>query len=148
VLRILELLSDMFGYVVVDTPPLLGELVLQAVASSDAVALVASLDVPSVKDARLGLQAFDLLQVPREKVALVLNRADSKVHLLPRDVEKVLEERIDFAFPSEAAVPQSVNQGQPALLAYPRSRFAAEALAMAEFVLARAEEARKATPAL
>ncbi|MGH9104419.1 MAG: AAA family ATPase [Acidimicrobiales bacterium] len=138
-LRVLDLLKEMFAYVVIDTPPHLSEVVLQAVAASDTVAFVLAMDVPSVKNARLGLQAFQLLQLPLDKVALLLNRADSRVHLADHDVERALELRVDLAFPSEVAVPQSVNQGLPVLLAYPRSRFGSQVHQLAELVLARAD---------
>ncbi len=139
-LRVLDLLRKMFGHVVVDTPPHLSEVVLQAVAASDLVAFLVAMDVPSVKNARLGLQAFQLLQIPFEKIALLLNRADSHVHLNAHDIENALEMKVDLALPSEAAVPQSVNQGTPALLEYPRSRFAGQMAQLADIVLARAEE--------
>lgn len=140
-LRVLELLTYMFPYVVLDTPPQLSELVLQAVAASDTVAFVVGMDVPSVKNAHLGLQVFELLQVQREKLAVVLNRADSRVHLTWRDIERALGTKIDVGFPSEVTVPQAINQGQPTLVAYPRSRFAAQALQLADFILARASKA-------
>jgi pilus assembly protein CpaE len=142
-LRVLDLLRKMFAHVVVDTPPHLSEVVLQAVAASDMVAFLVAMDVPSVKSARLGLQAFELLQLPFEKVALLLNRADSRVHLNAHDIERALELKIDLALPSEAAVPQSVNQGTPALLEYPRSRFAGQLAQLADLVLARAEESAR-----
>ncbi len=136
-LQILDLLRRMFSYVVVDTPPHLSEVVLQAVAASDLVSFLVAMDVPSVKNARLGLQAFELLQFPLERVVLLLNRADSRVHLSAHDIEKALEMKVDMELPSEAAVPQSVNQGSPTLLEYPRSRFAAQMGQLAELVLAR-----------
>jgi pilus assembly protein CpaE len=138
-LRVLHLLKEMFAYVVIDTPPHLSEVVLQAVAASDAVAFVVAMDVPSVKNARLGLQAFELLQLPLGKVLLLLNRADSRVYLANDDIERVLEMKVDLAFPSEATVPQSVNQGVPALIEYPRSRFSNQVYQLADLVLARAE---------
>jgi pilus assembly protein CpaE len=138
-LHVLNLLRDMFPQVIVDTPPQLNESVLQAVAASDTVAFVVGMDVPSVKNAHLGLQAFELLQVQRDKVVVVLNRADSKVHLTWHDIEKALETKVDVGFPSEVTVPQAINQGQPTLVAYPRSRFAAQALQLADLVLARAQ---------
>ena len=125
----------------IDTPPHLSEVVLQAVAESDLVCFVVEMDVPSVKNARLGLQAFELLQLPLAKVVLLLNRANSKVHLKPDDIERVLEMKVDIALPSDAAVPQSVNQGVPALLEYPRSQYAAQIDQLAGLVLARSEEA-------
>ncbi len=139
-LRVLDILRGMFAHVVIDTPPHLSEVVLQAVAESDLVGFVVEMDVPSVKSARLGLQAFELLQLPMSKVVLLLNRADSKVHLKPDHIERVLEMKVDIALPSDAAVPQSINQGVPLLLQYPRSQYAAQINQLARLVLARAEE--------
>lgn len=138
-LRVLDLLQAMFSHVVIDTPPQLSELVLQAVTHSDAVVFVVGLDVPAAKSARIGLQAFDLLQVPRDKLVLVLNRAGSHVHLTARDIEKALGVSLDIGLPSELVVPQSVNEGQPAIIAYPRSRFSSQALALTDLLLAKAE---------
>jgi pilus assembly protein CpaE len=145
-LRVLELLQDMFAHVVVDTPPHLSEVVLQAVALSDTICFVVGMDVPSVKNASLGLQAFELLQLPLDKVLLVLNRADSRVHIDERDIESALEIGIDLTFPSEVAVPQSVNQGNPVVLEYPRSRFSAQIEQLAGLVLARDAELSAAEP--
>jgi pilus assembly protein CpaE len=143
-LRVLGLLQEMFENVVIDSPPHLSDVVLQAVAESNTVVFVVALDVPSVKNARLGLQAFDLLQFPTEKVMLVINRADSKVHLSLGDIERALEKKVDLALPSEAVVPRSVNQGVPALLEYPKSRFAAQVQQLADIVLARTAAAAPA----
>ncbi len=140
ILRVLELMREMFAHVIIDTPPHLSEVVLQAVAESDLVAFLVAMDVPSVKNARLGLQAFDLLRLPMDKVLLVLNRADSKVHLAPHDVERALELRVHLSLPSDPVVPQSVNQGVPVQIAYPRSRFAGQVAQLAEIVMSRAEQ--------
>ena len=145
-LRLLGLLQEMFENVIIDSPPHLSDVVLQAVAESNSVVFVVALDVPSVKNARLGLQAFDLLQFPTEKVMLVINRADSKVHLSLGDIERALEKKVDLALPSEAVVPRSVNQGVPALLEYPRSRFSAQIQQLADMVLARTAAAAEPTP--
>jgi pilus assembly protein CpaE len=138
-LRVLDLLRDMFSHVVIDTPPHLSEVVLQAVAESDAVGFVVAMDVPSVKNARLGLQAFSLLQIPSAKMVLLLNRADSKVHLAPHDVERALEMKVDLWLPSDVSVVQSVNQGVPALLAFPNSPFSGQIRELGDMMLARAQ---------
>jgi pilus assembly protein CpaE len=143
-IRILGLLRQMFDFVVIDSPPHLSEVVLQAVAESDTIGFIVALDVPSVKNARLGLQAFGLLQLPMERVLLILNRADSKVHLAVNDLERALEMKVELALPSEAAVPQSVNQGVPVMLEYPKSRFASNITQLSSMVLARAQAAAPA----
>jgi pilus assembly protein CpaE len=144
-LRVLDLLRDMFGHVVIDTPPHLSEVVLQAVAESDLVSFIVAMDVPSVKNARLGLQAFSLLQLPLAKVVLLLNRAGSKVHLAPHDIERVLEMKVDLSLPSDVAVTQSINQGVPVLLEYPRAPFSGQMLLLADLVLSRADQAGPGT---
>ena len=133
-LNILGVLRSMCSHVVIDTPPHLSEVVLQAVSESDDVAFVVGMDVPSVKNARLGLQAFELVQLPVDKVVLILNRADSKVHLAVRDVERSLQMKVDITLPSESLVPESVNEGVPALLRSPRSRFAGKIEALAKLI--------------
>ena len=143
--RVLDLLRDTFAHVVIDTPPHLSEVVLQAVAESDLITFVVAMDVPSVKNARLGLQAFSLLQIPLTKVVLLLNRAGSKVHLAPQDIERVLEMKVDLSLPSDVAVTQSVNQGVPVLLEYPRSPFSGQVAELAQLVLARADETGPST---
>jgi pilus assembly protein CpaE len=145
-LKVLELLKEMFAHVVIDTPPHLSEVVLQAVAASDAVAFILGMDVPSVKNASLGLQAFELLQLPLAKVMLLLNRAGTKVHLGDRDIERAIGARIDLALPSEVEVTQAVNQGNPVLIEYPRARFSAGADQLAEMVLQRANEVANDKP--
>ncbi|HZU73353.1 MAG TPA: P-loop NTPase [Acidimicrobiales bacterium] len=133
-----EALREMGAHVVVDTPTGLSDLVLHILADSDDVVFVVGMDIPSVKNARLGLQAFELLEIPLDRVMVVLNRADSKVHLAVRDVERTLQMKVDISLPSEALVPQSVNQGAAAVLTQPRSRFAGAVEQLAQLVKARA----------
>jgi pilus assembly protein CpaE len=139
--RVLEVLRDVADHVVVDTRGGLSEEALELVQASDDVVLVASLDVPSLRGARIGVQVLQLMDVPLERVLVVLNRADAKVHLTRRDVERVLAMRVDVAVPSDGFVPQSVNQGLVAALERPRGRFAAAMGELAAIVLQRAEEA-------
>ena len=75
------MLQEQFDYVVVDTPPAFDDHVLAAFDQSDLVALLATLDIPALKNLKLTLETLDLLNYPRETVAVVLNRADSKVGL-------------------------------------------------------------------
>lgn len=133
---VLEVLREMGALVVIDTPRALDDVVLQTLSESDDIIYVVGMDIPSIKNARLGLQALELVQIPVSRVLLVLNRADSRVQLSPRDVEKVLEMKLDINLPSDGLVPKSVNRGAPAVL--DRSRFAAEIHAMAELLLSRA----------
>jgi len=136
---VLGVLRTMAEVVVVDTPPVLDDLVLALLAESDVVVLVVSLDVPSVKNARLGVQALELVRDPAAPVVLVLNRAGSKVYLSTRDVERTLGLAADVTLPSDVLVPRSINKGTPAALAYERSRFAGGIRRLADLVLSAGE---------
>lgn len=135
---LIELLRSVADYIVVDTAPILDDTTLQVLSESDDIVYVVGMDVPSVKNARLGLQALELVQVPLRRVLLVLNRADSRVHLAVRDVERSLRMKVDAALPSDALVPQSVNRGTPAVLEFERSRFTGRMREIVDLLLARA----------
>ena len=51
------------------------------------VLLVAGMDIPNIKNVKIGLQTLRLLNTPMEKLRLVLNRANSKVKLDVGEVE-------------------------------------------------------------
>ena len=79
--KIIEVLRDNFDFVVVDTPPGFEDGVLAAFDLSDVIVLVASLDIPALKNLKLTLETLDLLGYSRDLWRIVLNRADSKVGL-------------------------------------------------------------------
>lgn len=139
VTRMIELLRESGAHVVIDCAPHLDGVILQALSESDDIVYVTGMDVPTLKNARIGLQALDVLQIPKEKVLLLLNRADSGVNLEPKDVERTLNRKIDVAIPSDAAVPRSVNRGVPAVLAHEKARFSKSMGTLANTISARAE---------
>ena len=99
--NLLHVLRQMFDYVVVDTPPAFTDHVLAAFDESDIVALLAT------------VETLDLLNYPRDRWRIVLNRADSKVGLAMGEVEKTLAVPIALQIPSSRAVPASINRGVP-----------------------------------
>src|SRR6266545_2457386 len=124
VATILKLLRASFGYVVVDTPAVLSDQVMAAFDESDAIAMLATPDVPSIKNLKLTLQAMEQLHYPRDRVRLVVNRADSRVGLRVPDVERLLGRAVDATIPSSRSVPLSVNKGSPVLVEEPRGNVA------------------------
>lgn len=121
VAHILALLRSMFRYVVIDGPSLFTDTILEAFDQTDVVIVVTSMDVPSIKNLKLASQTLQELGIPRDRLRLVLNRADSKVGLSVREVESSLGTQIDGQIPSSREVPYSINQGQPVVLDRPRS---------------------------
>ena len=118
--NILKLLRSAFDYVVIDTPPAFSEPVLGAFDESDWLVMLATLDVPSIKNLKLTLQTMELLHFPKNRMRVVINRSDSKVGLRLPDVEKLLSAPVDATIPSSRSVPLSVNKGSPIMLEEPK----------------------------
>jgi len=120
-MQIIEVLRRFCSFVVVDTPAYFNDVVLGMIEVSDDVLLVAGMDIPNIKNVKIGLQTLRLLNTPMEKLHLVLNRANSKVKLDVTEVERTLQVSADILIPSDIVVPQSVNRGVPVVQSAPRS---------------------------
>ncbi len=120
-LRIIELLRQTSAFVIVDAPAYFNDVVLGLIEASDDVLLVAGMDIPNIKNVKIGLQTLRLLNIPLSKLKLILNRANSKVKLDVGEVERTLGIKADILIPSDVVVPQSVNRGTPVVLDAPKS---------------------------
>ena len=118
VTELLGVLRSMFRYVVVDTPAHLSEHVLTAMDVSTRHVLLATPDVPALKNLRVTQDMLDLLSYPKDARTIVLNRSDSNVGLSTDDVERVLRAPVAAHIPSSRAVPLSINNGTPITLAH------------------------------
>ncbi len=118
--RILSLLKANFDHVVVDTSPAFDEYVLQAFDETDELLLVTTLDVPTLKNVKVAVETLDLLNFPKAKRHLVLNRADDKVGLTPDKVESTLGMSIASAIPTSSQVAHATNSGEPIISAQPK----------------------------
>jgi pilus assembly protein CpaE len=114
-------LQSISGFVVVDTPTSFDDTTLGLLEAADDVLLVGSMDIPSVKNLKIGMQALDLVAIAGPKLRLVLNRANAQVKLDVREIEHVLGLRASFPIPYDLAVPLSINAGVPLVMHDPRS---------------------------
>jgi pilus assembly protein CpaE len=120
VVELLRVLKRMYDYVVIDTPPAFTEHVLASFDVSDVYVLLATLDIPALKNLRLTLDMLDMLGYPREGWQVVLNRSDSRVGLSVDDVVRTLRVPLATQVPSSRAVSASINKGVPIVLDEPR----------------------------
>ena len=119
--RIVKILQSFCAYVVIDTPAHFNDVVLALLEESDDILLISGMDIPNIKNVKLGLQTLRLLNIPVSKLKLVLNRSNSKVKLDIGEVERTLQMKADALIPSDILVPQSVNKGVPAVIDAPKS---------------------------
>lgn len=141
--QIVEILRTFCSVVVVDTPAYFNDVVLGLVEVSDEILLVAGMDIPNIKNVKIGLQTLRLLGTPMEKVRLILNRANSKVKLDVGEVERTLQIQADCLIPSDIVVPQAVNKGVPVVLHAPKSGVARAISQLADLVSPDREAIRR-----
>jgi pilus assembly protein CpaE len=123
-----EFLKDLYSvlrttndFVVVDTPPAFTPEVIASIDASTAVCMVAMMDAPSLKNTKLGLETLELMNYPRERTRVLLNRADAAAGLSREDVSDVLGRRPDVLVPSQREIVRSINAGVPIALSARRS---------------------------
>jgi len=122
--KFLRAIRNDFPYVIVDASVDYSDSALVCFDLSELICLITSLDVVGVK--HLGKALDTLLQIglPRDRLRVVLNRADSKVGLDASDVERVMKVQVDAMIPSSRLVPTSLNKGRPVVLDEPSSEVA------------------------
>ena len=123
--QVFELLRRTQDRVVIDTPPDFTPEVIAAIDVSSHICMVASLDSLSLKNTKLGLETLELMGYDRNAITLVLNRANTDVGITLADFQSIIGRSPDVLVPSDRAVPQSLNNGDPIVLGNARSPVAA-----------------------
>lgn len=118
VAEILDLLQAAYDFVVIDTASNFREINLVSFDRSDLILLTASPDIPTLHNTAKGLDILlDRLEYSRDKVRLVLNRADSASGLSVDDIAKGLNYPISHTIPSDGTTAiWAANAGQPFIL--------------------------------
>lgn len=117
--RILRGLRDSFDYIVVDTAPAFDEQTLTALDETDEVVIVATLDVPTLKNVKVALETLEMLNIARDHRHLLLNRADDAVGLGPEKVESILGMEVSARIATSMDIAAATNSGKPILAANP-----------------------------
>ena len=143
-LAIVKLLQTFCEYVVIDTPSdYTADVIVTLLEHSDDVLLVAGMEIPNIKNVRVGLSYLRLLNFPSSKLRLVVNRSNSRVRLDVGEVERTLQIKADCLVPSDIVVPTSVNKGSPVVLDAPRSGVAKSIEGLADLFLASRQSAHR-----
>ncbi|MDP9005998.1 MAG: AAA family ATPase [Actinomycetota bacterium] len=119
VTRVIDAARKHFDYVVVDTPSALTEIVLAAFESSARLFVMATLDLPSVRNLGVFLTTLEKLKVPTDNIRLVLNKAESDVGIEVGQVEKLFPQGFEAVLPYAKEVSRSINLGMPVMASSP-----------------------------
>jgi pilus assembly protein CpaE len=111
-----RMLSEIFEFVVIDTPPAFTPEVISAVDASDHALVVVMRDTLSLKNSKLGLETLERMDYDPRRVKILLNRANTNVGIERDDVLAILGRDVDSLLPSDRAITRSINVGIPIVM--------------------------------
>ena len=116
--KVLQYLKRNFIYVVVDTHKAMDDVTLAVLDNADLLMIVATPDIPAIKDARLVFDLLAALDFPRDRVFFVLNKIDRRSGITSERVAENLKRPVEGEIPAdEKAFSEAINRGVPLLLA-------------------------------
>lgn len=116
---VLEAAREAYDYVVVDTPPSINETVLAAFDQSQSLVLMATMDLPSLKNLRVFLETLKKLSLPADQISVIVNKAESGTGIDLKEVEPLYPQGFSAVLPYAKQVSWSINMGMPVLMADP-----------------------------
>lgn len=114
-LRIIQLLRQEFGYVVLDFPPDWTSWALSAALASDTILLVVDLSVSSLRQAQRRLDLFRSVGIESQSIEIVVNRVEKRLFrtIDLKDVSETLRHQILGSVSLDSPlVSTAQNQGQ------------------------------------
>jgi pilus assembly protein CpaE len=133
--RVLDRLRQDYDLVVVDCPATFNEPTLAVLDQADLVLTLLTLEITSVKNMRLFLEVADQLGYGKDKVRLVLNRADSTLGIRVADVEHSIGRKVDHTVVSDGrSVVYALNRGVPFFLSNREAQVSQDILRLAQAV--------------
>ena len=142
--KIISAVRTRFDYVVVDTPSQLNEVVLAAFDLSDTLFTMATLDLPSVRNMSVFLNALEKLKIPSDNIKLILNKAETDVGIDVDQVAKLFPQGFTAVLPYAKEVSRSINMGMPVVASSPGSPISKLILGGFTDLLPEADAARAA----
>src|SRR6266508_1041511 len=136
--KVLQHLRRIFAYVVIDTSPILTDIILSAIDASDVIVLVATQEIPAIKNSRLFLDLLQTMGIDKQRILFVMNRYDKRIAITSDRLGENLKQEVSTVIPmDEKVVIPSVNRGVPFMLDNKTQPVARGIFSLAESVRAR-----------
>jgi pilus assembly protein CpaE len=132
--KIVQILTQTYDYVVLDTPGTFNDIVARALELASMVVLVATVDMASLKDTLLAIDMLRSWNFPQEKIKLVINATNEAVNVQPQEVKRMLGRDVFWSIPYDRNISTATQLGMPVVLAKPQSR-ASESIVEMAFAL-------------
>ena len=121
--QVLNLMQEMFDYIVVDSNRSLDQNTLMALQVSEIIFVVTHLELASLKNANRLVSMCTSMGYDESKIKMVINRYEKRRDISLNEAEEVLGEKAYWLIPNDySSVISSINQGKSVLLTANGSR--------------------------
>ncbi len=146
--NVLRELRYMFDFVIVDTWTSLQEPTLTLMDEADRIVLLATPDIPTLKNTRDFFGVLDALSYPPAKTVFVLNKMDRKTGITAKDIAENLRHPVAVELPfDDAVVMSSINRGIPFVADQRAKPIARAVLQLAESLISELVKVEAEQPA-
>lgn len=136
--KVLQMLQRMYSYVIVDTSPILTDVILSTFDVTDIILLVTTQEIPAIKNARLFLDLVHTMGINKDRIVFAMNRHDKRIGITPERISENLKHEIAATIPLDEKVAiTAVNRGIPFMLDNKSQPIARGIFSLAEAVRAR-----------
>ena len=130
--KILNLLNGNFHYVIIDVPAAFQDIVFTALDNSEKILVVSTLDLPTIKNVKVGLNIMENLKY-KEKINVVLNKANEQYGVNQSEFEETIGYPIWESIPEDSnTVVTSANKGIPFVMSRVDTRVARSVFRIAD----------------
>jgi pilus assembly protein CpaE len=116
--KILELMRDVFDFIVIDSGQTLDDISLKILEMADTVFIAAILSLPCLSNVRKLLWIFKRIGYPStDKTKIIVNRFHKKSLISLKEAEKVLNQEISHLIANDYQTTSAINQVNPSAVA-------------------------------
>lgn len=142
--KILNLLIGSYHYIIIDAAASFNETVLTALDMSERILCVSTLDLPTIKNMKVGLDLMDSLKYPHEKIHIVLNKASEQFGVKFKEFEQTIGHPVWAYIPEDSqTVITSANKGLPFVMTRSETKVARAIYSISEALCERKVEQQK-----
>ena len=141
--KIIGILKGRFDYIIIDTAQGFDDTVITALDESDTILYISTLDLPSIKNTKNGLEVMKTLNYSNEKVRVVVNKSNESFGIKHLDFKAALNVDLFAIIPDDLpSVAISVNNGHP-LVSHRRSSPVSKRIHKLALTIVQAEKPKK-----
>lgn len=122
---LINVLRNVFSYIIIDTTASFDSKTITALDNSDLVLLISIINLPSVRNCQRCFDLFKRLGYTKDKIKIIVNRYMENDEIKAEDVEDVLGHPVYFKIPNNYfTIINAINKGLPVCEINPHSNIA------------------------